>query len=369
MTPNARSPRLVLVLAAAAAALGLGSAALAEPPPPPARPVWPVANPSFDRPDFRPSTNDRQLSGVFGPRLKWGDGRYDHHEGFDFFAFWDPAYPRGDHPVRAILPGVVTEIIDPPDPERTETGRKVVITHDVPWNAYGSPREWGPVKSGYLHLSHIAVRQGQRVELGEELGRAGDTGYTSTVHLHLNLYRPGGRDVNVNPARVFSPRLFPAAVAPLDPRTTEVEWLELDPAAGTALVRVLLPHNAYTLDGIVLAVERDDSRAISFEQVSAERRDQRDTGDADLVPGLRLFPLRYNGGGTVDSVNDDRIPAGWPMARHRVPGGKGVRLGFDLLATHVPAKARKFELTLLGVCGERVTARCPGFQSVVGAGR
>lgn len=348
-----------------ALALLFAGAAHAEPPKPP-RPVWPVPNPSFGRAGFQPSSNDRQLSGVFGPRLKWGGGRYDHHEGFDFFAFFDPAHPKGDHPVLSILGGVVTDVIDPPDPERTETGRKVVVTHDVSWSAYGAPEAWGPVQTGYLHLSTIEVQKGQRVEAGQPIGRAGATGYTTTVHLHLNAYRRGGRDVNVNPARLFSPKLFPADVSPLHERTVEVEWLERDVAAGTVLVRVLLPWNAYTLDGFALQVDKDTSRAVSFEHVSAEQRDRRDEGDRGLLPNLRLYPLRYNGGGTVDRVNASDVPRGWPLGRYPVEGGKGVRLGFDLLATDVPPRAKRLRLFVLGVLGERVSTQARAFRVLKG---
>ena len=121
-------------------------------------PVWPLPNPSFSNPAFVPSSANRQISGVFGPRLKWGGARYDHHEGFDFYAQYDTAtYPQGYHPVLSILPGVVSEVISPGNPERTETGRKIVITHPVPWTAFGGRKEWGPVRTGYLHLSSIGV--------------------------------------------------------------------------------------------------------------------------------------------------------------------------------------------------------------------
>ena len=327
----------------------------------PPRPCWPVDNPGFTRQGFQPGSKERLLSGVFGPRLKWGDARYDHHEGFDFHSFFDPARPDGLVPVRAILPGVVSEVIDPPDPEQLETGRKVVVTHDATWADYGGPAAWGKVKSGYLHLSAIGVKPGQRLEQGQALGAAGESGHTTVVHLHLNLYRAGerGRDVNVNPARVFSPGLFPGLVARLEARAVEVEWLERDADAGTALVRVLLPWNAWTLDGVTLGVDGDEHRALSFEQVSAEQRKRRDQGDRDLFPDLRLFPLRYNGGGSLERLNAE-VPPGWPAARRPV-AGKGVRLGFDLLASAVPARARRFTLTLTGVAGERVSADCRGF--------
>ena len=117
------------------------------------------------------------------------------------------------------------------------------------------------------------------------------------------------------------------------------------------------------LDGFALAVDKDVSRAVSFEHVSATQRDKRDTGDDTLFTNLKLFPLRYNGGGTIDRVNNRSIPSGWPMARYPVPSGKGVRLGFDLLATNVPVKAKKFKLYVLGVLGEKVTVKARGWAN------
>ena len=344
----------------------LASITLAHAAPKAPKPRWPVPNPTFEDPSFSPNTNLRQISGIYGPRLKWGDNRYDHHEGFDFYAQFDPAIPDGHHVVTAILPGVVTEVIEPRDPERVETGRKVVVTHEVPWSAYGGPREWGPVKSGYLHLTRIDVKEGQRLEAGDPIGIAGESGYTTTVHLHLNLYHnTGGRDVAVNPARLFTPKAFPGAVMPLDKRLVEVEWLELNKAQRTATARVFLPYNAYTLDGFVFEVGGDTSRAISFEYVSAEQRDRRDTGDQDLFPHLRLFPLRYNGGGAIDRVQPSRVDGDWPLARYPVAGGKGVRLGFDLRAYDVDPEEKKFTLIVHGVLGERVKVRAPGFEHVI----
>ena len=129
------------------------------------------------------------------------------------------------------------------------------------------------------------------------------------------------------------------------------------------LVRVYLAYNVYSLDGFQLQIGRDKSRALSFEYVSANQRKQRDTGDQGLFPKLKLFPLRYNGGGAIERVNASKVPRTWPMARHPVPNGKGVRLGFDLLASGVPAKVKdkKIKLTIYGVNRDKVTASCRGF--------
>lgn len=340
--------------------LSLGAPAGAKPKK--KRPVWPVPNPTLNQPGFQPSSSNRQISGVFGPRLKFGSARYDHHEGIDFYAFFDKGLPRGDHSVFSVLDGVVTDVIAPGNPERTETGNKVVVTHPIPWSALGAPKEWGNVRTGYLHLSRISVKKGQPVKAGDELGKAGETGYTSTVHLHFNVYRAGGRDVNVNPARIFTPKLFKGVVLPVHKKTVQVEFLERDKGAGTALARVYLERNVYGLDGFAWQVDKDSSRVISFEHVTATMRQKRDTGDQGLIPGLRLFPLRYNGGEALERLNAKRIPSSWPVSRYPVPNGQGVRLGYDVLATGVPADAKKLTLVVFSVFGKKVKAVAKRFK-------
>ena len=48
-----------------------------------------------------------------------------------------------------------------------------------------------------------------------------------------------------------------------------------------------------------------------------------------------------------------------------VGGGKGVRLGYDLLASGVPRKLKKLKLIVLGVLGEKVVVTARSFTQVV----
>jgi murein DD-endopeptidase MepM/ murein hydrolase activator NlpD len=52
----------------------------------------------------------------------------------------------------------------------------------------------GGIETLYAHLSSIVVSQGQTVEQGEELGVIGSTGYSTGVHLHLEVIDNGARE-------------------------------------------------------------------------------------------------------------------------------------------------------------------------------
>ena len=66
-------------------------------------------------------------------------------------------------------------------------GRTVKLSHG---NGLGT---------GYLHMSRIAVSQGQQVRRGQIIGYVGSTGLSTGPHLHYEVYRNGSA---VNPASV-----------------------------------------------------------------------------------------------------------------------------------------------------------------------
>jgi hypothetical protein len=97
---------------------------------------------------------------AYGPR----------HAGIDLRA------PAGT-PVLAAADGTVVAAA-----ERGRGGRMIVLAHAE------------DVASVYMHLSEIAVAEGQTVRRGEPIGRAGMTGNATTPHLHFAVCRrPGGR--------------------------------------------------------------------------------------------------------------------------------------------------------------------------------
>ena len=89
------------------------------------------------------------------------------HNGTDFGA------PTGT-PVRAVASGVVTYA-----GRNAGHGNFVKIRHD------------GVYETSYSHLSRIAVRQGQRVAMGQRIGAVGSTGMSTAPHLHYQMWRNG----------------------------------------------------------------------------------------------------------------------------------------------------------------------------------
>ena len=105
-------------------------------------------------------------------------GRISPHKGTDF------AMPVGST-VRAPADGRVTKVVSHP-----LAGKYIVITHD---NGY---------QTRYLHLSKPEVKPGQRVKMGQEIAKSGNTGRSTGAHLHYEIIANGSQ---VNAMRVKLP--------------------------------------------------------------------------------------------------------------------------------------------------------------------
>jgi murein DD-endopeptidase MepM/ murein hydrolase activator NlpD len=107
---------------------------------------------------------DGRISGVYGSQRVLNGTPKDPHYGLDIAA------PDGT-PFVAPAAGVVSFA----DADLYLTGGTVVLDH-----GHG-------LSSVFIHLSRIDVREGQRVEQGEVLGRVGATGRASGPHLHWGV--------------------------------------------------------------------------------------------------------------------------------------------------------------------------------------
>jgi len=80
--------------------------------------------------------------------------------------------------VKAAMQGTVLYCDNNPN-----LGNFIVLTH-------------GEYQTLYAHLSAYSVKAGEKVSQGQEIGKVGDTGYTTGPHLHLEAFRNGNR---INP--------------------------------------------------------------------------------------------------------------------------------------------------------------------------
>ena len=106
------------------------------------------------------------------------------HEGVDFTA-------RTGTPVFATGDGTVIEA----DHNAGGFGNEVVIDHKYSY------------RTRYAHLSQILVRAGQKVKRGTIIGRVGNTGKSTSPHLHYEVLKNG---IAINPIYFFFNDLTPA---------------------------------------------------------------------------------------------------------------------------------------------------------------
>ena len=97
------------------------------------------------------------------------------HNGIDLAAHYEPVY--------AMLDGTVTEVGSNPS-----AGKFVTLKH--------SP----DLEVTYMHLSRIHVTKGDRILSGELVARSGNTGKSSSPHLHI---KATFRRCSINPIHLL----------------------------------------------------------------------------------------------------------------------------------------------------------------------
>jgi murein DD-endopeptidase MepM/ murein hydrolase activator NlpD len=101
------------------------------------------------------------------------------HEGIDIKPIKRDRHGNPLDDVKAIAAGKVVHIN--PTSHHSSYGKYLVLEHR--W-------EGGPLYSLYAHLSSVNVREGEKVTIGQSLGRLGYTGTglnRDRAHLHLEL--------------------------------------------------------------------------------------------------------------------------------------------------------------------------------------
>ncbi len=136
-----------------------------------------------------------RLSSAFGPRMHPVHGYMRMHSGVDFAAAQGAV-------VETTRSGKIAFM-----GERSGYGRLVEIDHE------------GGISTLYAHLSALneALRVGQRVPAGTEIGRVGSTGTSTAPHLHYEIHIDGQPVSPLADTRLHGPdnSKSPAAVSPL----------------------------------------------------------------------------------------------------------------------------------------------------------
>ena len=117
-----------------------------------------------------------RVSSPYGWRADPFTGVRSFHTGIDLVV------PHGT-PIQAAMGGVVST-----KGYSNIYGNHVIIDHD---NGY---------QTLYAHMASSAVKKGQYVQQGGRIGYAGNTGYSTGVHLHFSVYKNGKL---INPASVL----------------------------------------------------------------------------------------------------------------------------------------------------------------------
>jgi len=130
-----------------------------------------------------------RVNSYFGPRWDPIDGDYRMHQGIDF---------GGTTGEKIFATGNGKVIIADYSFSRTGYGNTIVIDHGFGY------------KTRYAHLHTISVRKGQQVQRGQQIGTLGNTGRSTSPHLHYEvLYR----DKHVNPLNYFANDIEPEDLA------------------------------------------------------------------------------------------------------------------------------------------------------------
>ncbi|WP_324667870.1 M23 family metallopeptidase [Geochorda subterranea] len=122
--------------------------------------------PLWDGPFVWPLDGARRITSEFGLMREVNGRVTERHSGLDLAA------PAGT-PVRAANAGRVVLAR-----EHMVTGKTVILDHG-----------WGLFTS-YLHLSSMAVQEGQMVRKGQVIGQVGSTGFSTGPHLHWAAWVP-----------------------------------------------------------------------------------------------------------------------------------------------------------------------------------
>lgn len=126
-----------------------------------------------------PVAKKTKISSYFGPRSCAGCS--SNHQGIDFT-------PGAGKRIEAIAPGKVVKVGNPSG----ALGVYAIIKHKIKGKTYYSV-------SAHMQLGSLKVKAGDKVKIGEKLGRVGSTGMSTGPHLHFGILNADKRAINPLP--------------------------------------------------------------------------------------------------------------------------------------------------------------------------
>lgn len=293
--------------------------------------VMPVNADILSATNYSPTFSNRYWMSLFGPRYlstsSSSIGYYDFHQGADIThtVSWNGVNytPTNKYHIVCNCDGSIYSILDSTDAylETLGTGRSVKVQCDSSFRN----DNWGPIYINYRHLDDLhtlsdsAKSQPQnavRVHKGDTIGVVGESGITSTVHLHTSIqrYQTGTSTTNfknVHPYRIYSPLTATHLHQKLEYSTFELlaSWTD------SALFRLYIPYNQMSVKRLEV-INESYSNIFDYEDVS----DSTNRDNHALIPGFEVFAYSFNRGSkALSRYNSTKgsMPAAYPASPNR----------------------------------------------------
>ena len=128
-----------------------------------------------------PLSKDQFLNNMTG-----GIGSYDGHPGYDF------PVPIGT-PVYSIVDGTVVETDSGnPDHPPGRSLAQVLSSNDLGNFVRIKPDDSPELMVNYMHFTKndgVLVKEGDKVKKGQQIGRSGNSGKSTSAHLHIDVLK------------------------------------------------------------------------------------------------------------------------------------------------------------------------------------
>lgn len=284
---------------------------------------YPILADILDSTNFSPPDDGVYWKADFGHRYLAGRAtKTDNHGGFDYWqdhTYNGTVYNDTNRvPIICMCDGYISEVITGSDSvlELTATGRSVQVTCDSSFQSFGNA-----IQINYRHLSSLGDLPGIAdtaagtisIQKGDTIGKMGESGTTTNVHLHLSVQtlQPEYGNAIVNTARLFDPTQSPGVLAPLV--QAQIQLLQDWP--DSALIRVIWPFNQ-TINQFEFVVQD----TIVFNKEEAYETGSTIRDNHDCLPGVKVFAYQFNGKQTAQArylSEMGNMPAIYPASPNR----------------------------------------------------